>query len=70
MIRRSLAVSISTAFEFRKLYMKHKDLIALPHNLKIPSKSPSQKMTSVMPLTGIFSHVPYLAGINNRSETL
>ncbi len=30
MIRRGLAVSIITAFEFRKLYMKHKDLIALP----------------------------------------
>lgn len=30
MIRRNLAVSVITAFEFRKLYFKHKDLTALP----------------------------------------
>lgn len=30
MIRRGLAVSVITAFEFRKLYFQYKDLIALP----------------------------------------
>lgn len=30
MIRRGLAISVITAFEFRKLYFKHKDLTALP----------------------------------------
>ena len=30
MLRRNLAVSVITAFEFRKLYFKHKDLTALP----------------------------------------
>ena len=30
MIRRGMAISLITAFEFRKLYFKHKDLIALP----------------------------------------
>lgn len=30
MLRRGLAVSVITAFEFRKLYFKHKDLIAIP----------------------------------------
>lgn len=30
MIRRGLAVSVITAFEFRKLYLKYKDLTALP----------------------------------------
>ena len=30
MLQRNLAVSVITAFEFRKLYFKHKDLTALP----------------------------------------
>ena len=30
MIRRGLAISVITAFEFRKLYLKYKDLTALP----------------------------------------
>lgn len=30
MISRGMAISLITAFEFRKLYFKHKDLIALP----------------------------------------
>lgn len=30
MLRRSLAVSVITSFEFRKLYFKHKDMTALP----------------------------------------
>ena len=30
MIRRGLAVSVITTFEFRKLYLKYKDLTALP----------------------------------------
>lgn len=30
MLRRNLAVSVITSFEFRKLYFKHKDLTALP----------------------------------------